>query len=63
MNRVEFAIHLNSMKEKTAPAPTETVRNQSEDRSLFSQKYCIIFGQPVQAELLFCFGCYFYTIT
>lgn len=33
----------------------------SEDMQILSQNYCIIFGQPMQAELLFPAGCYFYT--
>ena len=35
--------------------------NISGDATAFRQKYCIIFGQPLQAELLFFVGCYFYT--
>lgn len=35
--------------------------NISGDATAFLQKYCIIFGQPPQAEPLFSVGCYFYT--
>lgn len=35
--------------------------NISGDATSFYQKYCIIFGQPLQAELLFSVDYYFYT--